>query len=94
MSVPDDLTVLRESRDAANALFAERVAAHRRTSWTRTPERFDIAGDTATERGLSLRRWQSNEVRSDYVVTWRRTIAPNGTAVWTVEREEYATMPR
>lgn len=89
VSVPNDRTVLHESRDAANKAFAESVAKYRGTSWTRTPASFEISGETATERGTSVRRWGSNELRNDYTVTWRRVMTPNGTAVWVVEREEY-----
>jgi hypothetical protein len=94
VSTPNDLAVLRESRDASNAAFAESVAKHRGTSWTRTPNRFDISGDTATERGTSVQQWRSRAgesvVRDVYTVVWRRTIASNGTPAWSVETEQYA----
>jgi hypothetical protein len=93
VSTPNDMTVLRESRDAANKAFAASVSAHRGTSWVRTASGFERSGDRATERGTSVRRWRSrdgaSEVRTDYVVVWRRTIAGNGTPAWVVEREEY-----
>ena len=93
VSTPNDITVLRESRDAANKAFATSVARHRGTSWTRTADAFDISGDTATERGTSVRRWRSRgesaEVRGNYTVVWRRTVSANGTPVWTPERETY-----
>ena len=82
VSTPNDLTVLRESREATNAAFGK--------SWTRTPDRFEISGETATERGTSVRRWGSNVIRNDYTVVWRRTISANGTPVWTPETEVYA----
>jgi hypothetical protein len=94
VSTPNNLAVLRESRDASNAAFAESVAKHRGTSWTRTPERFDVNGDTATERGTSVRQWRSrageSAVRDSYTVVWRRTISGNGTPTWTAESEQYA----
>jgi hypothetical protein len=91
VSVPNDLAVLHEWRNTVNNAFTERVAAHRGTSWMRTPNRLDITGDTAVEHGTSLRRWGSNELRSDYTVKWRRIIQSNGTPIWMIEREEYAT---
>ncbi len=94
VSTPNDLTVLRESRAASNAAFAESVVKHRDTAWTRTPDRFDVSGDTATERGTSVRRWRSRAgesvVSDTYTVVWRRTIASNGTPTWSAESEQYA----
>jgi hypothetical protein len=90
VSTPGDLTVLRESRAASNAEFAESVARYRGTSWTRTPERFDIEGDTATERGTSVRRWSDAVVTGEYMVLWRRTIGSNGTPSWSAQFEQYA----
>jgi hypothetical protein len=94
VSTPNDLAVLRESRAASNADFAESVARHRGTSWTRTPDRFDISDDTATERGTSVRRWRSpageSVVSDTYTVVWRRRIASNGTPSWAAESEQYA----
>jgi hypothetical protein len=90
VSVPNDLIVLRESRDAVNSAFAESVAKFRGTSWERTADRFELSGETATERGTSVRRWGSTEIRNGYTVRWRRTISGNGTPVWTAETEEYA----
>ena len=93
VSTPNDRTVLHESRDAANKAFAAAVAAHRGTSYIRTPEAFERSGETATERGKWVRRWRSRgqpvELRGDYSVTWQRTIGSNGVPVWSVRTEEY-----
>ncbi|HYO76462.1 MAG TPA: hypothetical protein VE010_08365, partial [Thermoanaerobaculia bacterium] len=93
VSTPNDMTVLRESRDAANDAFAEAVAKQRGASWVRTPAAFEISGTTATERGTSVRRWRSGgtpvEVRSDYTVQWQRTISSSGTPAWSIVSERY-----
>lgn len=89
VSTPNDLVTLRESRDAANETFAESVKKDRGTSWVRTPDRFEISGDRAIERGTSVRRWAGNEIRGEYTVTWRQTVSGNGTPVWSVETERY-----
>ncbi|HEY0158745.1 MAG TPA: hypothetical protein VGF28_15790 [Thermoanaerobaculia bacterium] len=89
VSTPNDLAVLRESRDASNDAFAASVAKFRGTSWVRTPDRFELSGDRATERGTSVRRWGSSEIRNDYTVVWRRTVSATGTPAWTLLREEY-----
>lgn len=90
VSTPNDRTVLRESREAANAEFAESVAKHRGNSWVRTTTELAISGDTATERGTSMRRWGANVLHGDYTVTWRRTISGNGTPAWSIASETYS----
>ena len=93
VSVPNDMTVLRESRDASNRTFATAVAAHRGVAYVRTPDRFEISGDTATESGTWVRQWRSRgnpiELPGNYTVTWRKTIGGSGTPAWTVAIERY-----
>ncbi len=95
VSTPDDASVLRESRDAANRAFAAAVAQHRDVSWSRAPASFELSGDRATEHGTSVRRWRAggrvHELTGTYDATWRRTIADNGTPAWTVASERYET---
>lgn len=89
VSVPDDETVLRETRAARNQAFAASVAKFPGVSYERTMEDLAIDGETATERGKWTRRWGANRLAGDYAVTWRRTISGNGTPVWVVVSERF-----
>ncbi|HEX8254756.1 MAG TPA: hypothetical protein VF846_16550 [Thermoanaerobaculia bacterium] len=93
VSTPNDLTVLRESRDAANEAFAAAIAKQRGSSWVRTPATFEISGTSATERGTSVRRWREAgmpiELRRDYAVEWQRTMSSSGTPAWSIVSERY-----
>lgn len=89
VSVPDDETVLRETRAARNKTFAASVAKFPGVSYERTIGDLAIDGETATESGRWTRRWGTNRLAGDYAVTWRKTISGNGTPVWVVVRERY-----
>ena len=89
VSVPDDETVLRETRAARNKAFAASVAKFPGVSYERTINELAIDGETATESGRWTRRWGANRLGGDYAVTWRKTISGNGTPVWVVVRERY-----
>jgi hypothetical protein len=89
VSVPDDETILRETRDARNKAFASSVAAFRGVFYERTLNDLAIDGEIATESGRWVRRWGTNRLNGDYAVTWRKTISGNGTPVWVVVRERY-----
>lgn len=95
VSIPNDRTVLRESRDASNKEFAAALEKFRGDAYVRTADDFAIAGETATERGTWVRRWRAGgnarELRGEYTVTWRRTISGNGTPVWEIETERYVS---
>jgi hypothetical protein len=95
VSTPNDMAVLRESRDASNKAFAAAVAPYPGVGYTRTPNGFAISGSKATERGTWVRGWRWHgrveELRGDYTVTWQRTISANGTPAWSAETESYAT---
>jgi hypothetical protein len=95
VSTPNDRAVLRESRDASNRDFAAAVAKFPGTAYIRTADNVEISGDTASEHGTWIRRWRSRgnaeELRGAYTVTWRPTISGNGTPVWEIETERYAS---
>lgn len=85
VSVPNDRTVLQESRAAINNGFGG--------SYVRTPASLDLATDRAIERGTWVRRWRSGgrpvELHGNYIVVWKRTVSGTGTPVWSIEAETY-----
>ncbi|HEX2062680.1 MAG TPA: hypothetical protein VHK90_18205 [Thermoanaerobaculia bacterium] len=89
VSVPNDRTVLSESRAAINEGFAG--------AYVRTPDSWDLATDRAIERGTWVRRWRAGgtdrELHGDYTVTWRKTIGGSGTPLWNIETETYKSRP-
>jgi hypothetical protein len=95
VSTPKDVTLLRESRDAANRDLAEALAKSPGSAYVRTTETLDVSGSTATERGTWIRTWrgtsQKRALSGDYAVTWRRTVGGNGVPSWAIEKETYST---